>query len=120
IPSRRNWFLHENNIADFACAVIILCEILSLYYARLSNSADQASSMMAFNVLPPFVGSLFVVALISAIMSNVNSILLVASAGLSHDIYGKMINPRAPDRHKLFLNRASIILLSVVPVWFAL
>jgi len=37
IPSRRNWFLHENNIADFACSVIILCEILSLYYARLSN-----------------------------------------------------------------------------------
>jgi Na+/pantothenate symporter len=84
------------------------------------QSADQASSMMAFNILPPLVGSLFVVALLSAIMSNVNSILLVASAGLSHDIYGKMINPRAPDRHKLLLNRLSIVLLSFVPVWFAL
>ena len=31
--------MHENNIADFACSVIILCEILSLYYARLSNYA---------------------------------------------------------------------------------
>lgn len=84
------------------------------------QSPDQASSIMALNVLPPFVGSLFIVALISAIMSNVNSILLVASAGLSHDIYGKMINPRSSEQRRLLLNRASIVLLSFVPVWFAL
>jgi SSS family transporter len=99
---------------------VLLMGILTRALFPNLQSADQASSIMAFNVLPPLVGSLFVVALISAIMSNVNSILLVASAGLSHDIYGKMINPRASDRRKLFLNRASIVLLSFVPVWFAL
>jgi SSS family transporter len=83
-------------------------------------SADQASSMMAMNVLPPLVGSLFMVALLSAIMSNVNAILLVTSAGLSHDIYGRSINPRASDRVKLTINRVSIIVLSLFPIWFAL
>ncbi len=83
-------------------------------------SPDQASSMMAMNVLPPLVGSLFMVALLSAIMSNVNAILLVASSGISHDIYGKAINPRASERVKLAINRASIVVLSFFPVWFAL
>jgi len=83
-------------------------------------SADQASSIMALNVLPPFVGSLFMVALLSAIMSNVNAILLVASAGVAHDIYGSFINPHASERVRLLVNRASIVALSLAPVWFAL
>lgn len=83
-------------------------------------SADQASTMMAVNVLPPLVGSLFLVALLSAIMSNVNSILLVASAGVSHDLYAKLINKQAPENLKLAVTRVSIVVLSLAPIWFAL
>jgi Na+/pantothenate symporter len=60
------------------------------------------------------------VALLSAIMSNVNAILLVASAGISHDVFGKFINRHATERAKLKVNRASIVILSLLPVWFAL
>ena len=84
------------------------------------SSPDQASTIMAMNVLPPLVGSVFMVALLSAIMSNVNAILLVASSGISHDIYGRYINPRATERTKLTINRASIVVLSLIPIWFAL
>jgi Na+/pantothenate symporter len=84
------------------------------------SSADQASSTMALHVLPPLVGSLFMVALLSAIMSNVNSILLVASAGISHDLYGHLINKQATEKVKLLINRISIVVLSLAPIWFAL
>jgi cation/acetate symporter len=60
------------------------------------------------------------VALLSAIMSNVNAILLVASSGISHDIYGKAMNPKATESSKLAINRMSIVVLSLFPVWFAL
>jgi Na+/proline symporter len=53
-------------------------------------------------------------------MSNVNSILLVASSGLSYDIYGKYLRPMATDKAKLFVSRLSIVLLSIVPIVFAL
>src|SRR5207237_683095 len=53
IPSRRNWFLHENNIADFACSVIILCEILSLYYARLSKRGVEILEAADADALHP-------------------------------------------------------------------
>jgi hypothetical protein len=37
VPSRRNWFLHGHNIADLACPVNILCEIMSLHYAKFGK-----------------------------------------------------------------------------------
>lgn len=101
-----------------ACALLI--GLLTRALFPQLPSADQASSIMALNVLPPLAGSLFIVALISAIMSNVNAILLVASAGLSHDLYGKIVNRRASDQRRLRLNRLCIVLLSLAPIWFAL
>ena len=88
-------------------------------YPRLA-SADQASSIMAFEILPPLVGSLLLVAMISAIMSTVNSILLVTGAGVAHDLYGKFVRPNASQAHLLFVNRVSIVVLALIPVYFAL
>lgn len=100
-------------------AVLLMGLMTRSIFPSLS-SADQASSMMAANVLPPIVGSLFIVALISAIMSNVNSVLLVSSAAISHDIYGRFINQVADERDKLLVSRVAIVILSLIPAWFAL
>ena len=58
-------------------------------------SADQASSIMASTVMSPLLGSLFLVAMISAIMSTVNSILLVTGGAFAHDLYKRLVNPQA-------------------------
>ena len=101
-------------------ACIMMIGILTrALYPHLA-SADQASSVMALNVLSPLAGSLFIVAMISAIMGSSNAILLVVSAGISHDIYGTLLKPDAPDRTRLLLNRVSIFVLGLVPIWFAL
>ncbi len=83
-------------------------------------SEDQASSVMAFEVLPPLVAALLLVAMLSAIMSTVNSVLLVTGASVSHDLYGKFVRPGATDRELLRWNRIGILALSIVPVGFAL
>lgn len=83
-------------------------------------SADQASSIMAFQVLPPLVGALLIVAMLSAIMSTVNSVLLVTGASVAHDLYGKFIRPRANQKQLLAVNRLSILALALIPVYFAL
>lgn len=84
------------------------------------SSVDQASSIMAFEVLPPLVGALLIVAMLSAIMSTVNAILLVAGASVAHDLYGKFVNPLASQKRLINVNRFSIVVLSVVPMFFAL
>lgn len=82
-------------------------------------SADQASSIMASTVMSPLLGSLFLVAMLSAIMSTVNSILLVTGGAFAHDLYKRLVNPRASERRLIWVNRLSIVVLGLVPFWFA-
>jgi SSS family transporter len=82
-------------------------------------SPDQASSILASTVMSPLLGSLFLVAMLSAIMSTVNSILLVTGGAFAHDLYKRLINPLASDARLIWVNRLSIVVLGVVPFWFA-
>ena len=83
-------------------------------------SADQASSIMAFEVLPPIVGALLIVAMLSAIMSTVNSILVVTGGSVAHDLYKRFFNPGASQRVLVNVNRLAILVLAVIPMFFAL
>lgn len=82
-------------------------------------SPDLASATMAAHVLTPVAGSLLIVAAFSAIMSTVNAILLVGAASVAHDLYGRFFRPLASDAQRLFANRAAVLALALVPVWFA-
>ena len=82
-------------------------------------SPDQASSIMASMVMPPLLGSLFLVAMLSAIMSTVNSILLVTGGAFAHDLYKRLVNPQASQARLIWVNRLSIVVLGVIPFWFA-
>jgi SSS family transporter len=83
-------------------------------------SPDQASSILASVVMSPLMGSLFLVAMVSAIMSSVNSILLVTGGAFAHDLYKRLLNPDASERRLIWVNRIAIIVLGAVPFWFAL
>jgi SSS family transporter len=82
-------------------------------------SPDQASSIMASTVMSPLLGALFLVAMLSAIMSTVNSILLVTGGAFAHDLYKRLIDRTASQSRLVWVNRVSIVALGVVPFWFA-
>ena len=82
-------------------------------------SPDQASSIMAATVMPPLLGALFLVAMVSAIMSTVNSILLVTGGAFAHDLYKRLVNPQASERRLVWVNRGSIVALGIIPFWMA-
>lgn len=82
-------------------------------------SPDQASSILASAVMSPLMGSLFLVAMVSAIMSSVNSILLVTGGAFAHDLYKRLLNPAASQRRLIWINRIAIVVLGAVPFWFA-
>lgn len=83
------------------------------------DTGDSASSVMAINVLPPIVGALLMVAILASIMSTVSGVLIVSSSGISHDIFG-IIKPNATDKQKMLLNKISVVILAVFPLYFAL
>ncbi len=77
---------------------------------------DLASSIMALQVLTPIAGSLLLVGALSAIMSTCDSIMLISAAGISHDLYGKLIRPDATETEKLRVNRWSVLFVGLVPL----
>ncbi len=83
-------------------------------------SPDLASATMAAHVLTPLAGSLLIVAAFSAIMSTVNAILLVGAASVAHDLYGRFLRPLATEVQRLRANRIAVVVLALVPVWFAI
>jgi SSS family solute:Na+ symporter/sodium/proline symporter len=82
-------------------------------------SGDLASSVMAAYVLTPAGGALLIAAAFSAIMSTVNALLLVASASVVHDVWAPVSRVLSTDRRQLLANRGAIVVLALVPVWFA-
>jgi Na+/proline symporter len=75
--------------------------------------------VMAATVMSPLLGAMFVIAMLSAIMSTVNSILLVTGGAFAHDLYKRLVNPAASQRRLVWVNRLSIVVLGVIPFWMA-
>jgi SSS family transporter len=100
-----------------ACVLILGIGMRGIY--PYLPSSDQASSIMASTVMSPLLGSLFLIAMLSAIMSTVNSILLVTGGAFAHDLYKRLINPTASQARLVWVNRISIVVLGIIPFWAA-
>lgn len=79
------------------------------------DSGDQAMPVLAVNALPLFLGTLLLVAVASAMMSTISSVLLVAGTALSHDIYG-VLRPSGSPARRLMIGRIGTVVVGIVPM----
>jgi len=105
--------------AVVAVTVALLGVTMRVLFPALSTP-DLAGVVMSQFLLGPVLGGLFVAAVFSAILSTVDSVLIVSAAGLAHDVYAKLVAPDATERTKLRANRAAVLVLGTVPVVLAL
>ena len=84
------------------------------------GTPDLASIVMSINVLGPILGAMVVTAILSAMLSTVDSIMIVSAGALAHDLYAKLFNPNASEHRKLWVNRVSTVIVGVVPLILAL
>ena len=100
-------------------SVAVLGISMKVLFPNLSTP-DLASVIMSLNVLGPVLGALLIAAVFSAILSTVDSVMIVSGAGLAHDIYGSLINSEATEDQKLWANRVAIVILGTIPFLLAL
>ncbi|WP_164974675.1 sodium:solute symporter family protein [Halegenticoccus tardaugens] len=105
--------------AIIGTSVALLGVIMKVMFPALSTP-DFASVIMSINVLGPVLGALLIAAVFSAILSTVDSIMIVSGAGLAHDIYVKLVNPEATEKQKVWANRIAVLILGTVPFILAL
>ena len=72
--------------------------------------------LAAMAVLPTFVGTIMLAAITSAMMSTVDSLLLVAGSALSEDIYQNMVHKEVSNKRKLRVARIGILIVGVIPL----
>jgi len=82
--------------------------------------ADRVVPTLAVSLLHPVLGGLLMCAALGAIMSSVDSVLLLCSSAATKDLYVGLINPKATDKQQLYLGRTITVVLGIVPILLAL
>lgn len=67
----------------------------------------------------PWVAGIITAAILSAIMSTIDSQLLVSSSVISEDIYRVFIRPQASERELLAVSRAAVIVIAILALIIA-
>jgi SSS family transporter len=96
--------------------LVFLLALVAITLFPALPTGDMAMPLIARAVLPPVLGTLVLAAVASAMMSTVDSLLIVAGSALSYDIYGTLIESRASPRRRMWVNRSGIVAVGTAPV----
>lgn len=75
---------------------------------------------MIEKVIPPWLAGIMLSAILSAIMSTIDSQLLVCSAALTEDLYRRFIRPDIGQRGIVLMGRACVVVISAIALFLAL
>ncbi|MCI2264513.1 sodium:solute symporter family protein [Sediminivirga luteola] len=100
----------------------IIC--IDLYPGLDVSASEQLVGLLANDVagLHPFFYWTMVLlfgAVVGAIVSTADSVLLSFSSMISHDIYGRYIDPEAPQQRKVMVGKLAGIVLIALLLWIA-
>jgi len=85
----------------------------------LANTEMVFLSMLQ-ELFNPWIAGIFLAAVLAAIMSTIDSQLLVSSSALAEDFYKSLIRPEASQKELLWVSRAAVALVTIIGVFFAL
>lgn len=85
----------------------------------LANSETVFLELLR-HVFNPWLGGIFLAAVLAAIMSTVDSQLLVSSSALTEDFYKAFFRREASDKELLMVSRGSVVLITLIALYFAM
>ncbi len=74
---------------------------------------------MVSDFTDPWVGGVLLAAVLAAIMSTIDSQLLVSSSALSEDLYARLVRPRAAQRERVLVGRLAVVGITLAAVLLA-
>lgn len=88
--------------------------------AILGNAGENVLSIMTENFLPYIVVAIYVAVVLSAIMSTIDSLLVIASSAITRDFYQKVFNPEIPDEKLAKMSRVVTLIMAILALVIAL
>lgn len=82
--------------------------------------ATDVLSMMTENFLPTILVAIYIAIVLSAIMSTIDSLLIIASSAITRDFYQKIFNPDVQDDQLTKISRIVTVIMAVVALGIAM
>ncbi|MHC4293733.1 MAG: sodium/proline symporter, partial [Planctomycetota bacterium] len=105
---------------SLAGAVIVGLIGISMYEGLSGGEQEKVFIYMIQDLLGPWLGGVMLAAILSAIMSTIDSQLLVSSSALTEDFYQKAIKRDASEQEVIWVGRICVIIISVIALVLAL
>lgn len=86
----------------------------------LGHAGENVLSMMTENFLPLILVAIYVAVVLSAIMSTIDSLLVIASSAITRDFYQKIFHPEIPNKDLNRLSRIVTLIMALCALILAL
>ena len=86
----------------------------------LGEGSEEVLSLLVDSTMPSIIAGLYVAIVLSAIMSTIDSLLVVASSAASRDYYQKVRNPKISDEALVKISRRLTLGLALVALAIAM
>lgn len=87
----------------------------SLYFAQAPlENPETVFIHLAQAAFNPWIGGLLIAAILSAIMSTIDSQLLVCSSVITEDFYKKWLRPQADSKELMFVGRMGVLAIALL------
>jgi Na+/proline symporter len=85
----------------------------------LGNGGEDVLSMITNEFLPTILVAIFIAIVLSAIMSTIDSLLILASSAITRDFYQKIFRPDLKDKDLTKISRIATVLMAMVALGIA-
>jgi len=101
-------------------AVIVGFIGIAMFENLSGGEEEKVFIYMIRDLFNPWFGGILLAAIFSAIMSTIDSQLLVSSSALSEDFYCKAIRKEASEREIVLVGRGCVVIISIIALIMAL
>ena len=86
----------------------------------LGNAAENVLALVLGQVMPTLIIGIYIAAVLSAVMSTVDSLLVVASSAVTRDFYQQILHPEIDEKKLMDLSKKVTLILAILSLGVAL
>lgn len=105
---------------SLGAAVVVGLVSIPMFDGLTGGDQEKVFIYMIAQLFNPWVGGILLAAILSAIMSTIDSQLLVSSSALTEDFYKKILRRDASEKELMLVGRSCVLLIAAVALSMAL
>lgn len=117
--TRSTWIASIWVVISLAAAVAIAFLARGYYTITDKNEAEKIFIDLIRDLLNPWVGGILLAAILAAIMSTIDSQLLVSSSALTEDFYTRILRKDASTKEQMWVSRGGVLTITLIAMGLA-